>query len=77
ENQKFTVSNYPLSLFKAKAEYASLQQEASQRRYHRIRPGETLSKIARREGVSIKTLCRLNGIKTTTKLRVGHNLRCS
>lgn len=77
ENQKYTVSNYPLSLFKAKAEYASLQKEASQRRYHRIRPGETLSKIARREGVSIKTLCRLNGIKTTTKLRIGRSLRCS
>lgn len=45
--------------------------------YHRVKSGETLSKIARRYGTTISQLCRLNGIKPTTTLRVGQALRCA
>ena len=45
--------------------------------YHRVRHGDTLGKIAQKHGVSINTLCRLNNIKPTAKLRVGSTLRCS
>ena len=45
--------------------------------YHRVRLGETLAKIAARHGVSVKQICRLNGIQPTTRLRVGKILRCS
>ncbi len=45
--------------------------------YHRIKSGETLGKIARKYGVSVNQLCRLNKIKSTTKLRIGQTLRCS
>jgi murein DD-endopeptidase MepM/ murein hydrolase activator NlpD len=44
-------------------------------KYHKIRQGDTLTKIARKYGTSVKTLCRLNGIKQTTILRVGRTLR--
>jgi hypothetical protein len=44
-------------------------------RFHKIRKGDTLGKISRRYGVSIKTLCRLNHIKRTTLLRIGRNIR--
>jgi murein DD-endopeptidase MepM/ murein hydrolase activator NlpD len=44
-------------------------------KYHRIRQGDTLGKIASKYRVSIKTLCRLNGIKQTTVLRVGRVIR--
>lgn len=43
--------------------------------YHRVRRGENLGAIARRYGVSISQLTRLNGISTRTILRIGQNLR--
>jgi LysM repeat protein len=45
--------------------------------YHRIRSGDTLSQIAIKYHVSVTQLCRLNGIKPTTVLRIGRVLRCS
>lgn len=45
--------------------------------YHRIKSGDTLGKIARMYGTTIGELCRLNGIRPTTTLRVGRVLRCS
>ncbi|MDR3217558.1 MAG: peptidoglycan DD-metalloendopeptidase family protein [Dysgonamonadaceae bacterium] len=45
--------------------------------YHRIKEGDTLSVIAKRYRVSVAQLCRLNGIRTTTTLKIGRVLRCS
>ena len=45
--------------------------------YHRIKAGETLGKIAHMYGTSIKALCSLNGLKRSSKLRVGQSIRCS
>ena len=45
--------------------------------YHRIRSGDTLSKIAQQHGVPVSKLCRLNGLQRTSVLRVGRTLRCS
>ena len=45
--------------------------------YHRVKQGDTLSAIARKHRTSVQTLCRLNKIKPTTKLRIGSTLRCS
>lgn len=44
-------------------------------KYHRIRSGDTLGAIARRYGTSVTKICRLNGIKSTTTLRIGRSLR--
>lgn len=46
-------------------------------KYHKVRSGDTLSKIASKRGVSIDKLCKLNNIKRTTILRIGQVLRCS
>lgn len=48
---------------------------SSAKKYHKVRSGDCLSKIAQRYGVSVRQICRLNGIKTTTKLRIGQRLR--
>lgn len=40
-----------------------------------IRKGDTLGRIAARNGVSVKTLCRLNGLKTNTTLRIGQRIK--
>ena len=46
-------------------------------RYHKVKSGDTLSRIAKLRGVSISTLCKLNRITTKTILRPGQVLRCS
>ena len=43
--------------------------------YHTIKSGDTLSKIARQHHTTIGKLCELNGISSTTILRVGRKLR--
>jgi len=45
--------------------------------YHRIRSGDTLSKIAQAHRVPISQLCRLNGLQRTSTLKVGRVLRCA
>ena len=46
-------------------------------RYHKVKSGDTLSRIAKLRGVSVSTLYKLNRIKPTTTLRIGQVLRCS
>lgn len=77
ENHAFLSEEIKLSREKASEEYAALQKEASKHRYHRVRPGDTLGKIARKYHTSIGKLCTLNGIKRNSVLRVGKILRCS
>ncbi len=43
--------------------------------YYKVRSGDSLSRIAARKGVSVKQLCKLNGITTQSTLRVGQVLR--
>ncbi len=45
--------------------------------YYKVKSGDTLSKIAKRQGTTIDQLCKLNRIKRTTVLRLGQVLRCS
>ena len=40
-----------------------------------IRKGDSLSKIAARNGMSVKKLCQINGIKASHKLQPGQSLR--
>ena len=45
--------------------------------WYRVRSGDTLEKIARRNGTTVKRLCQLNGIKETRVLHPGDRLRVS
>jgi murein DD-endopeptidase MepM/ murein hydrolase activator NlpD len=49
--------------------------EVRKRKYHKIRSGDTLSGIARRYGTSVRNICNLNGMRSTTTLRIGKTLR--
>lgn len=42
--------------------------------YHRVTSGQTLGAIARKYGTTVNELCRLNGIRSTTTLRIGQSL---
>ena len=44
--------------------------------YHRVKSGDTLGKIARMYGTTVNELCRLNGLKGTSMLRIGQSIRC-
>ena len=50
-------------------------KEIRKTKYYTIRSGDTLSGIARKQGTTVSTLCKLNGIRSNTTLRVGHTLR--
>ena len=43
--------------------------------YHRVKRGDNLGSIARRYGVSVSQITRLNGISSRSILRIGQNLR--
>ena len=45
------------------------------KKYYTIKKGDTLGAIARRHHTSVAALCRLNGIKTTTTLKIGRRIR--
>lgn len=40
-----------------------------------VRKGDSLSKIASRNGVSVKQLCRLNGLTTSSKIQPGQKIK--
>lgn len=46
-------------------------------KYYKVKKGDSLSKIAVRNGVTVNALCKLNRITKTTILRPGQVLRCS
>lgn len=43
--------------------------------YYKVKQGDTLGKIAQRNGTTVKKLCQLNNIKESSILRVGQKLR--
>ncbi|WP_255495340.1 M23 family metallopeptidase [Dysgonomonas sp. 521] len=46
-------------------------------KYHRIKKGDTLGKIARVHGTTVSKICKLNNITTKATLRAGKSLRVS
>jgi len=52
------------------------QKELAKHRYYKVRSGDCLGKIARRYGISVGKLKRLNGLKSNN-IRPGQVLRCS
>lgn len=45
--------------------------------YYKVRKGDSLTRISKKTGTSIDTLCKLNKISRRTTLRIGQVLRCS
>ena len=44
-------------------------------KYYKVKKHDTLSRIAARNGISLKALCRLNGLKQKAKIKPGMRLR--
>lgn len=45
------------------------------KKFHAVKSGETLSSIARKHKTTINALCKLNKLKTTSKIKAGQKLR--
>lgn len=54
---------------------ASGSKKGSSPTYHTVKSGDNLSRIASKYGTDVKTLCRINGIKSSDVLRPGKKLR--
>lgn len=60
---------------KAGSSNSSGSSSRSSAQYYKVRSGDTLSRIAKRNGTTVKKLCQLNGIKETSVLSIGRRLR--
>ncbi len=49
--------------------------EKAAMKYHTIKSGDTLGRIAINNGTTVNALCRLNGITPTTTLKIGRRIR--
>jgi hypothetical protein len=54
---------------------AKHKAELSARKYHKVRKGDSLSKIAKRYRTSVSKLCKLNKMSKRTKLKPGRRIR--
>lgn len=52
-----------------------IAKEAVAIKYHVVRKGDTLGRIAINNGTTVTKICQLNGIKKTTVLQIGRRLR--
>jgi murein DD-endopeptidase MepM/ murein hydrolase activator NlpD len=55
--------------------YQKEVKQLSAAKYYKIRSGDNLGRIAARNGTSVNTLCRLNGISSKKILRIGQTIR--
>jgi hypothetical protein len=49
--------------------------QTAQRKYYKVRSGDTLSEIASRNQTTVSKICQLNGIRPTSTLQIGRSLR--
>jgi len=55
--------------------HAQRLAEQPRTKYYTVRKGDTIGKIAARNGVSVRAITKLNKISTSTKLKTGQRLR--
>lgn len=59
-----------------KAEDEKAAREAAQARYHTIKSGDNLSRIARQNGTTVSAICNLNpGLTPSSTLKIGKKIR--
>lgn len=75
EKQDIVADTY--TFHKHKSSSSQRQTASGEGLFYKVKKGDTLSKIASRQGVSVSRLCKLNRISTRTVLRPGQVLRCS
>lgn len=69
-----TIHKHYFSIYSNNSQNDSESLAASQRIVHTIKSGDTLGALARKYQTTVSAICKLNGIKSTTILRVGRRL---
>ena len=54
---------------------SSGKKQYVEKKYYKVRSGDTLSRIAEKHKTSVSRICSLNSIRSTSILRIGQNLR--
>lgn len=75
DDVRIALAKHPTPQREEKASEKSAQAPASRGATHRIRPGDTLSGLAARQGCSVKALAALNGMKPSEPLKVGRTVK--
>ncbi|AVM53650.1 LysM domain-containing protein [Bacteroides zoogleoformans] len=75
EKQDIVADSY--TFHKTKGTPSTARQIAGEGMFYKVKKGDTLGRIASRQGVTIDKLCKLNRITRRTVLRPGQVLRCS
>ena len=69
------VYTFNKNSYKRSRNYAPASYSSSGKKYHKIRRGDSLSKIAVRYHTTVSKLCALNGISRNATIRAGRSLR--
>ena len=73
EKQDIVADTYTFHKDKGNSQKGS----SSKGLFYKVKRGDTLSKIARKQGTTVSQLCKLNHLTRRTVLRPGQVLRCS
>lgn len=73
-SETFTVKKHFFSIYSHYGQTEKESVEASKRKIHVIRSGDTLGGLARKYGTTVSTICKLNGISQKKMLRIGERL---
>ena len=77
--EQYACTNPEIQITSKSFDYLHLaakhKAELTARKYYKVRRGDTLSKIAKKNRTTVSKLCKLNKIKKKTKLGVGRRIR--
>jgi murein DD-endopeptidase MepM/ murein hydrolase activator NlpD len=62
---------------KSEKAYSKYTKGNKKIKYYRVKKGDTLSSIAKKTGLSVDQLCKLNKLKSTTQVKAGKAIRLS
>lgn len=60
---------------KAIKDHRKIQQKLKTEKFYTVKKGDTLASVAKYFNISVDALCRLNNLKTDSKLRIGQKLK--
>jgi murein DD-endopeptidase MepM/ murein hydrolase activator NlpD len=77
--EEYTCVNPEIQITSKSFDYLNIaakhKAELTARKYYKVRKGDTLSKIAKKNRTTVTKLCKLNKIKKKTKLKLGRRIR--
>jgi len=75
EEEEIIYSTEEKEQAEAERKKKELEKEKAEMQYHTVKSGDTLSGLAVKYHTTVRAICRLNGIKETSVLRLGKKLR--